>query len=296
MQVWQALTLVVRWPNLVFIALSQSLSWYFLVRPALASSPLFPWHQCLFVLSTILIAAAGYMINDYFDWQIDTINKPQRVVIGKIIPRRTIILWHVGLNVAALILAFWAISSKYSPRLLIWPCGSILLLWFYSTTFKRKLIIGNVVVALMTALTVALPAIIEFNKQWMLFPTGLRYRWFAYVLFAFLVTIIREIVKDIEDIKGDSSQACQTMPLVWGINKARYVVDGVWGLLLFGLMAMLIWTPSHETIQQLGYGILLIPIPFLMMYMHKAKTSHEFKQVSRAIKGYTLLGILTMMG
>lgn len=295
MQAWQALILVVRWPNLLFIALTQSLSWLCLVHPAIPSMPAFSWHQCLLVLSTVLIAAAGYMINDYFDWQIDTINKPQRVVIGKILPRRTIILWHVGLNATALLLAYWALSPTYSSRLLLWPIGSVLLLWFYSTTFKRKLIIGNVVVALMTALTVALPGLVEFNNQWILFPGALKFHWVAYVLFAFLVTVIREIVKDIEDIKGDSSQACQTMPLVWGINKARYVVDGLWILLVFGLIAMLWFTPMQETKALIGYVLLLLPIPFLIVYMHKAKTSNEFKLVSRAIKGYTLLGILTMI-
>lgn len=295
MQVWQALILVVRWPNLLFIALTQSLSWLYLVHPALTSKPFFSWHQCLLVLSTVLIAAAGYMINDYFDWQIDTINKPQRVVIGKIVPRRTIILWHVGLNATALLFAYWALTPTYTIRLMLWPISSVLLLWFYSTTFKRKLVIGNVVVSLMTALTVALPGLVEFNDQWFLFPSALKFRWLAYVLFAFLVTLIREIVKDIEDIKGDSSQACETMPLVWGINKARFVVDGIWGLLLLGLMAMLWFTPSNEINAFLGYGVLLLPIPFLIVYMHKAKTSHEFKQVSRAIKGYTLLGILSMI-
>jgi 4-hydroxybenzoate polyprenyltransferase len=277
----------------LFIALTQLLSWFFLVKPLLSAKPLFPFHQVALLLGTVLIAAAGYMINDYFDWQIDAINKPERVVIGKLIPRRTIILWHVGLNALALGLVYISIQHYTGSRYLIWQVASIVLLWFYSTTFKRQLLIGNVVVACMTTLTVALPAL--FEPQWALLPVALKGRWMAYCVFAFLVTFIREIVKDIEDIKGDSSQACRTLPLVWGVNRARYIVDALWALMVVGLLTMLFFLQTPTLFDYLAYGMLLLPIPYLAFRLHRANTTAHFAQVSRAIKVYTLLGILSML-
>jgi 4-hydroxybenzoate polyprenyltransferase len=293
MQRWQAIGTVIRWPNLLFIALTQALSWFCLVKPMLTIETAIPFHQIVLILATVLIAAAGYMINDYFDWQIDTINKPERVVIGKLLPRRTIILLHVALNVLAVGLVYVAMRNHASSRLLIWQVASILLLWFYSTTFKRQLLIGNVVVACMTGLTVALPALYE--PQWSLLPFALKGRWIAYCVFAFLVTLIREIVKDIEDIKGDSSQGCLTLPLVWGVDKARYLVDGLWGLMIIGLCVMLYWLQTSNMLEYIAYGLLLAPIPYLITRLHQAKTTAHFAQVSREIKVYTLLGILSML-
>ena len=290
MSVLKAISLLIRWPNLLFIALTQSLSWFFLAKPALTLSSPFPFEQLCLLFCTVFIAAAGYMINDYFDWQIDTVNKPERVVIGKSIQRRTIILLHFFLNVLAILLAYWALpSSAYGGRM-VYPILSIVLLWFYSTTFKRKLLIGNVVVGGMTALTVALPAIFSWTSLSEIHD-GTQHKLFAYVTFAFLITVIREIIKDIEDIKGDASQACKTIPLVWGINVARYIVV-VLGFVLMGLLAWQCWQKSTACWVLV---ILIIPIPLLLYKLHQAKTSRDYHQLSTWVKVYTLLGILSIM-
>jgi 4-hydroxybenzoate polyprenyltransferase len=293
MQRWQAIGTVIRWPNLLFIALTQALSWFCLVKPVLPVEVAIPFHQSILILATVLIAAAGYMINDYFDWQIDSINKPERVVIGKLLSRRVIMLCHITLNALAVCMVYFAFRNYGSTRLLLWQVSSIVLLWFYSTTYKRRLLIGNIVVACMTTLTVALPAL--FEPQWSLLPIALKGRWIAYGVFAFLVTLIREIVKDIEDIKGDSSQGCLTLPLVWGVNKARYLVDGLWGLMIIGLALMLYWFQTSNVLEYTAYALLLVPIPYLIARLHRAKTTVDFAQVSREIKIYTLLGILSML-
>lgn len=293
MSVWKAISILIRWPNLLFIALTQGLSWLCLVHPALGYENPFSPKQLYLLFCTVLIAAAGYMINDYFDWQIDTINKPERVVIGKRVQRRSIILLHFFFNALALCFAYSAIETNTSRWVLAWPAVSILLLWFYSTTFKRKLVIGNLVVACMTALTVAMPAIFtwtHFQKA----EASSRFHLGLYVAFAFLITFIREIIKDIEDIKGDASQACQTIPLVWGINVARYLVDGFW-LLLMGLLVSIRLFPFETSPHAWVYPMLLIPIPWLMYSMHRAKTSRDYHQVSTWVKVYTLLGILSMV-
>lgn len=293
MQRWQAIGTVIRWPNLLFIGITQGLSWFCLVKPILSSEAVFPFHQGVLILATLLIAAAGYMINDYFDWQIDTINKPERVVIGRLLSRRNIILWHITLNALAICLVYFAFRNYGSARLLLWQVSSILLLWFYSTTYKRRFLIGNLLVACMTTLTVAIPAL--FEPEWSVLPNALKGRWMAYCVFAFLVTLIREIVKDIEDIKGDSSQACRTVPLVWGVNKARFLVDGLWGLMIIGLLAMMYWSQTGTVLENAAFGLLLLFVPYLIIRLHRAKTTVQFAQVSNEIKVYTLLGILSML-
>jgi hypothetical protein len=82
---------------------------------------------------------------------------------------------------------------------------------------------------------------------------------------------------------------------VWGVNKARYLVDGLWGLMIIGLALMLYWFQTSNVLEYTAYALLLVPIPYLIARLHRAKTTVDFAQVSREIKIYTLLGILSML-
>src|ERR1700733_2268670 len=161
---------LVRWPNLLFISLTQSLFYFCIVIPSFYQGH--PEHEnilkinefILLSLSSVLIAAAGYIINDYFDLDIDRVNKPGKMVVDKIIKRRWTIVWHWVLSGAGVGLGFYV--SWKTRSLAIGPAnlGCVVLLWFYSTVFKRKLLIGNVVISLLTAWVILVLYVSEFNR------------------------------------------------------------------------------------------------------------------------------------
>lgn len=144
---------LIRWPNLVFIVITQCLfEWaiYGRVYPA-NDTAIFNGSFIQLVLASVLIAAAGYIINDYFDQNIDQINKPDKMVVNVIINRRWVIFWHMTLSLAGLFFTALALPVQQYWHLVLGNLGAILLLWLYSTNFKKQLLIGNVLISLLTA-------------------------------------------------------------------------------------------------------------------------------------------------
>ncbi len=300
MNTTKAIFTLIRLPNLVFIFLTQLLSHYFIIQPAVISEGRIPTlsHFYVFLLSfsTVLIATAGYMINDYFDIGIDAINKPGRVTIEKIFKRRAIIFWHVFLNILGLALASYIAFRFLLLRYALLQLICILLLVFYSTTFKRKLIIGNFVISLLSSMTLITMAAYEPNFELLNIDFNHCKLLWMYIFFSFLITFIREIIKDIEDVKGDTAQNCQTIPLVWGITTAKKFSY----FFIFLLAVLLLITDIHffEFNKVLFFFLslcVLLFIFFISKKIHQATNSIEFHQISTYIKIVTLFGILSMI-
>src|SRR5215471_16883803 len=146
---------LIRSLNLLFIALTQFLFQYCIVipvfhraqAPLVLSTPLF----IALVLASLCIAAAGYIINDYFDINIDEVNKPDRLVFDKLIRRRWAILWHLGLSFTGILLSVLIAWKTRAWWLIFANMAVVAALWFYSTTFKRKLLSGNIIISFLTA-------------------------------------------------------------------------------------------------------------------------------------------------
>lgn len=300
MQKLRAILTLIRFPNLLFILLTQVLVYIFIVLPTtdrLCQAPTLEGLQVIgIILSTVMIAAAGYMINDYFDIGIDNINKPEKVTIEKIFKRRTIIIWHILLNVLALAIVSYLSYHWLKLRYISIQLLCIFLLVVYSTTFKRKLIIGNVIIAILTSLTLLSIVVYEPKIHLVDFSIfQIRFLW-NYIAFAFLITLIREIVKDIEDVKGDTTLQCRTIPLVWGINRAKQFIYAlsVALMLLFVYMAVDFFDTHIILLSCLGIGVLL-PLVVIIISVYRATTSKDFHRISTFIKIVTLLGILSMM-
>ncbi|UXE66239.1 MAG: geranylgeranylglycerol-phosphate geranylgeranyltransferase [Chryseotalea sp. WA131a] len=277
MQLILALFRLTRFWNLAIIALAQYFTAYFLFnqRQAVFTDI---W---LFLLSgsTILIAAAGYIINDYYDIKIDLINKPDRVVIGKTITRRYAILFHTVisfLGVAAGLLINWKVGA------LNFVCA--FLLWLYSNNLKRLPLIGNVVVAFLTGLSIFM--LVFLYNQYLPFVV-------VYSLFAFFMTLIREVVKDMEDMKGDTTFGCKTLPIVWGIRKTKSFVYVI--VVIFSILVL--WLDYRELKISWIYFIplLFLPMSVLVFRLIKADTKKEFYQLSQLCKIIMLLGIISMV-
>ncbi len=193
------------------------------------------------VLSTVLIAAAGNVINDYFDTRIDRINKPDDVIVGRTVKRRIAMAGHLVLSVAGLLIGAWVAWRAGAMRLAVIPAFAIGALWSYSTTFKRRLFIGNGLVATLTALvplTVGLYEVplLESRYGTSLIATGVpsevaesyfKLLWagiLLYTVFAFATTLVRELQKDLADVRGDQADGCRTVPIVLGQRWAKGIV------------------------------------------------------------------------
>ncbi|MEO6230816.1 MAG: geranylgeranylglycerol-phosphate geranylgeranyltransferase [Ferruginibacter sp.] len=311
MKLLSAFFRLIRWPNLIFIALTQLLFYYCIIVPSLPpayyalqyklTTPVF----YLLVVASILIAAAGYIINDYFDINIDQVNKPDKMIIQKIINRRWAIFWHLFITFAGLLVSLY-VSIKTSFIIVIANSVCALLLWVYSTTFKKKLLSGNIIISGLTAWTIMV-LYFATNTTLTLSPfirTGLHsgmqsiYKYAVlYAGFAFIISLIREVVKDIEDMNGDSRYNCKTMPIVWGVPAAKVFV-GVWLVVLIGaLLVVLIY------VFQLGWWIsalyallvVVVPLAWLLKQFYQAQTAPEYHRISTLVKVIMLAGIVSML-
>lgn len=197
--------------NLLMVGFAQFMTAYFLVGSDNAGLPVLQDYKLyLIIISTLIITAAGYMINDYYDVKIDYVNRPNEVVVGKGIKRRVIILLHTILNFTAIGLGYLV-----SPKIAFINFVVAFLLWGYSNQLKREPFIGNVTVAFLTGLSIYIIAI-HYQKAELLVLT--------FAIFAFFLNLIREIIKDIEDRQGDRKHGCRTLPIVLGFRKTKAVI------------------------------------------------------------------------
>ncbi len=268
-----------RFPNLLIIGLSQYLAFIFLVGfPDNWLSRIFDLSMFLLFLSTAFIAAAGYIINDYYDIKIDYINKPSKVVVGKLIKRRIVLASHVVLNV-------FGISIGLYLNIYIGVINFVagFLLWFYSNQLKRMPFIGNFVVALLTGLSIFVLAIFYQRN----IPLLLNY-----TIFAFSINLIREVIKDMEDLRGDMRFGSKTLPIVWGLRKTKYLLYGL--ILIFvGILFYLSVHLGNHTLN-LFFIILVVPIMYLIYLLYRADSQKRFHRLSMYCKLLMLAGISSM--
>lgn len=298
---------LIRWQNLLIIALTQGLAWWCLVSP-LGPQVLHLPNFTLLSLSTVLIAAAGYIINDYFDIKIDQVNHPERIVLGKVIPRKTAIIAHTLMNmVAVLLVGRVALRAGHLEWVgLQLACTGML--WVYSTTYKRRYMSGNVIVAALTALTVVALYIYEPRLQVAATATLTRSRdtlsslpvWIlaVYAYFAFMLTWVREIVKDMEDIEGDAADGCVTMPIKRGLG---YATTFATGLVVLAFVPLVIW---GVVLLMYGYvalgwyilGLLALPVAVWVAYLWRGPAGPaHYHAASRMLKIIMVLGICSLL-
>ena len=300
---------LIRGLNLLFIALTQVLFYYFILIPIFKDAGMRPFlHQKLFfllVLASVFIAAAGYIINDYFDLNIDRVNKPHKLVVEKVIKRRWAIVWHLSLSAAGVLVSFY-IGWKVNNMLIGFAnLLCVALLWFYSTTFKRKLLIGNIIIALLSAWVVLVLYFAEWSRifygrlhgEYLIAMTRVFRFAFLYAGFAFIISLIREVVKDIEDMPGDAKYGCRTMPIVWGVHVTTVFVSTWFVVLIASLGIIQFYVLQFRWWWSALYCFVMIILPLLYLFKNLlvAKTTEDFHQLSSIIKLVMLTGILSMV-
>lgn len=298
---------LIRWPNLLFIVLTQLLfevCIYERIYPdTRISDPADGLRFAALVLASVFIAAAGYIINDYFDQNIDQVNKPDKVVVNRIIGRRWVIFWHMFLSLTGIFFTTFALPVSQYWYLVLANMLSIVALWFYSTTLKKKLLVGNVLISLLTAWVIGVLFLSKYplNISKLLAVEQQEARFFrlmvVYASFAFVISLIREVIKDMEDIEGDRRYGCTTMPIVWGINASKVFV-AVWIIVLIAALVILqIYALGFGWWQSALYAMLLIVAPLIMVLrlLFRASKPEDYHRISSLVKLVMLTGILSML-
>jgi 4-hydroxybenzoate polyprenyltransferase len=300
---------LLRLPNLLIIVLTQYLLGYGIIRPLMvrqgAVPPLGHFDFFILVMITVLIAAGGYIINDHFDVNADRRNRPGKNMLeGVISVRHALRVYYIlnGIAISGGIYMAWMASSFQLG--LIFPV-IIGLLWFYSSRYQRMPFWGNLIVALLSAMVVLIIWLFEF---FMLLRNGgefvnvirqletiNNYVW-GYALFAFLVTLFREMLKDVQDLEGDRVMGYRTIPVIWGAGPARTIAAAVIGLTVV-LLALCQWY-LYSKGMQLPFWYLLVAVqPLLLYLLYQVITTRDndkYGFLGTTAKVIMIAGVLSM--
>ncbi len=224
------------------------------------------------------------------------------MVVNRIIKRRWVIFWHLLLSMAGLFITMLALPMAGFWHLVLANMLAIIALWFYSTNLKKQFLIGNILISLLTSWVLFILFFSKYplNLQELMHVEHQRVRFFRltilYAAFAFIISLIREVVKDMEDMEGDRKYGCRTLPIVWGIQATKVFV-AVWIVVLIGLLlALQIYALGMGWWQSALYCVLLIVIPLIVVLkkLFSAASPKEYHQMSNLIKIVMFTGILSM--
>jgi len=309
MRLLAAFLKLVRLPNLFFIVLTQFLFYDCILVPLLRSAnAVAQIDQVQFILlslASILIAAAGYIINDYFDVNIDQVNKPKKNVVDLIVSRRWAILWHFVLSGIGVLLSLYISWKTGLWYIVLANFACAFLLFGYSISLKQKLLSGNILISVLTSWVILILCLSEFrlsqggpaDGSWLVAENKIMRLGFLYAGFAFITSLIREAVKDMEDIEGDRKYGCKTMPIVWGIHASK-IYTSIWltTIILILFLLMIYMVQLHWWFAAI-YCLVVIIIPLIDIFrkLYKAQTPQDFHKLSSLIKLAMLTGILSMI-
>lgn len=297
---------LIRVKNLLFIILAQYLFRFCIIIPLFelydVSIALTDIQFFILSISTVLIAAGGYIINDYFDVKIDQVNKPETMIVDRLFRRQQAMVLHWVITGIGIIAGLYISFSIGRIHLAGFHILAATLLWFYSTNFKKTVLLGNIVVSLLTALVIVIVAVFEI---WII-NRPVEYTLpvmavFAFVMiyggFAFLISMVREIIKDIEDVKGDAAHDCKTLPVIYGVKTAGRVVN-IFNISVIALAVIIMVKTIRDQnwiLSFYGLIVIIVPVIYSMFRISRAETRKSYTFLSALIKFIMLAGILSML-
>ncbi|KAF2513923.1 geranylgeranylglycerol-phosphate geranylgeranyltransferase [Flavobacterium foetidum] len=293
---------LIRYKNLLMLAFMQLLFRYAFLKQQNIPLALADWQYALLVLSTVLIAAAGYVINNIYDVASDSINKPNDVVVGKGISETAAYNIYIGLNVTGVAVGFVLANIIMRPSFASLFILIASLLYFYSTTLKQIMILGNFVVAALLAISVLIIGVFDLFPATMAENQAQMASYFSiltdYALFAFMINFIREIIKDIEDVNGDYNQGMNTLPIAIGISRAAKIALG-FAVVSFVLLVLYIHTYFFQNklfvVTIYAFALILAPLLYFIVKIFTAKSQKDFHHLSIVLKLILFFGILSIL-
>jgi 4-hydroxybenzoate polyprenyltransferase len=281
---------LIRIYNLLIMLATQVLAYYYLTDYLIVED-LIRLKFIALVIATLLAGASGYIINDYIDVKIDITNKPDKVIVGNVIPRRWAMLFHLAFNVIAFLLG---LLIDWKVALAVVFCA--IALWFYSVVFKRQFLLGNLLIAALSAFVLLILRLYDHSVS--------GYLVWVYALFAFYISLLREIIKDAEDLRGDSRFDCKTLPIILGIRKTKSILVSLTSIFI-GLLFVHVFISSgkipfrhsYSSIIYIFYMVMFVIAPLCgMVYLLRtADVKRDFTRLSAFAKIIMLLGLLSMI-
>ena len=307
---------LIRWQNLIIVVLTMVMMRYFIIEPLISRVPVILFASSdktvpmelqfslinfvILVLSTVFITAGGYVINDYFDIKTDLINRGE-VIVGTKVPRRLAMMWHSIFNIAGVAGGFyisWKSGYFWMGILFIIVSG---LLYFYSASYKRQFLIGNLIVALLTAMVPLLVILYEWPALYQYYSVNadsvpslsfLFYWVSGFALFAFLTTLAREIIKDIEDFEGDLAYGRNTMPVVMGTIASKIVAVILIIITIASLYSVWFFFINDKITLIYVSAAIVLPLLYVIFQLSISKTRLQIHSASSLMKIIMLAGIL----
>ena len=260
------------------------------------------WQYLLLVLSTVLIAAAGYVINNIFDQNTDLENKPNNVIIGKTISESSAYNLYAALNISGVSIGFYLSNVISKPGFAAIFILIAATLYMYATSLKQIMLVGNFIVALLLAFSVIIigifdlfPSITSDNQQIMAVLFSIL---MDYALFAFFINFLREIIKDLEDLNGDYNQGMKTLPIILGVKRTSKLV---FILSFIPIITLLFYIKNYFMANNLNFAALysivfiLAPLFYFTVKSWQPKNKIDFHNLSILLKWILLLGILSIL-
>ena len=291
-----AILKLIRYKNLLMVLLTMVLTKYALIKVFFDNSYLSVFQFFILVCSVLSITASGYIINDIFDINADKINKPQKLFIEVLVTKKKAwIFYFLGILFGFITGVYISLTTQL-PYYSFYFIGTIGILFLYSKYLKKIALIGNLTIAVLCTLVIYL--VVEFEGAYFIKNSSLvslKIIFVAYYIFSFLTTLIREIIKDIEDINGDIKLNAHTLPILIGRKRASKVAFFFAAVLLFGLL--LILQLLHKEIIFVTYSVIFIVLPlvYFMYVLWKIESKREYSKLSKLLKIIMFFGIISMI-
>ncbi|MEC3908447.1 geranylgeranylglycerol-phosphate geranylgeranyltransferase [Tamlana sp. 2201CG12-4] len=292
--------ILIRYKNLLMIALVQLLIKYAFLEPFGAVTSLDGFGISLLIMATVCIAAAGNIINDINDIETDLVNKPERIIIGKAISEKLAYNLFIGLNLTGVALGFYLSHRVGSPSFFTIFILVSALLYIYATYLKQTFLIGNLIVSLLVAISILIAGFFELLPVMTISNRPTQIVFFKsildYAIFAFTLNLLREIAKDIEDIDGDYKAGMNTLPIALGRDRAKNILSVLNFIPLAGIIYYMISNLYKQQIAVIYFLLLIIaPLIYICIKTFNAQSKKEFHHISSMYKLVMLFGMLSLL-
>ena len=307
---------IIRWKNLVIISLSQIFIKFFFIDFFIQKDQLLNENFVILLIVTILIAASGYIVNDIYDYNLDQINKPEKVVLGKFLKSRDAIIIYMMFNCLAIVLSIFLCMKIEQEIYILVFLLIIYCLWLYSKKLKKYKTIGNILIAFFISLSILNVPLFSYKN---ILSDD---RFFVFLIIsifsvlAFLINVKREIIKDIEDIEGDKIHKVKSLPIIFGTKKSKLVTIIIGIILMFAISSLItfqililrsdllldvggnqfsnpqIWGANYISI--IYMFIILIMFVYVELLILNATTKTNFTKASKLLKYLMLLSLLSI--
>jgi len=271
---------VIRLYNIFIIIIAQYFTSIFIISiDNSISSILFDFQLFLLILSSSIAIASGYIINNFYDYEKDLINKPVKSKIDKVVRKRTKLSLYIILNFLCIYT-----SSLVSWKSVLFFSIYIFMIWFYSHKLKRILFVGNIVSSLLSVIPFLIILIYYKNFELIIF---------MYAIFLFLVVYMREIIKDLENIKGDFTLNYRTIPVVYGEQLSKYLLMVISFIVV--IIVCFLLTYFDTGMMYYYYYLSIVILLLFTIILRKYNSKKYYNLLHNLLKFLIVLGVLSIV-